>query len=1046
MAKKIDTSNLSVDYKQLMRMTVQDRVGLAKSGLGEELMQSLTPTQLALAFPKYYARQLPDIGRVITTGGAAPTYGGTAPSYGGGRPSQTAAPVPSTPSGRQNPQSSSAAKENQQNEFLNEIRRQVQERQQQGTQQTNINQYQRIPGGIDRTSKLNELKDPETKKLFATLLHAEVGGYGPKDHQAFAEKVFNRAMIENKSLKQILSDKRYFEPYQNGAFRKAQQAIDNNPNLLNSHLSTIDRVGYTGVDSIRGATHNASGSVAAAVRGEKPHQKYGDFNSVKSSIVVVGRETFYSKTWEQEKIRNLPRIAASSQTSKEDATGIIPQDQSRSQSGVTTGTRSGVSGAESESQLIERGAGVRGFTYAGREKGGGECVKGSQGVLGALLGDTKKFSQQIGHRAAGSMTLDGGNNYLSGTGYFNSPSQMTSDYLKDPKQWRIGDTVVAQGGGRGLGHIQVWNGKAWVSDFKQTGILVNNYSGHTLYRLNNDALSRLHPNYLKQMDGNGATSSYMSVNRINPGVSSTLGTDKEATPFSTQTEEIKKPSNYDSWPKVFQNYLKRNPDIEKEIFNAHALGVPVLDAFNKAYEKNPKLFEQSSEATADLVKTITNTPPGELPSTILGTDLQGSNVSAKPYERVVTNISGYSPGSPRPKAAGPGKVESTTEELNILKRGIDDRGPSLGYHAAVASFYHNKETGEKIDETSYNKLPNSQKQNYIEKAEVHQLRNPNKRVASMGGINPTTGKSWNADTYAVVRVGKMSPEKIRAYEDHLAEKLARGEIPELAIRNIYGDGQLRPAERGHLEKSTGGEGVSDAKNINKQRIFERAEKIREQIQQQQAQPQVTVTPPNTQTQQDQAPVPAEAVATPSPSKLEAEKPSGQENQGGGVSPSLRGGVSSAAATAVPVPTQEDVPSNNAYGGRETTTENVGFFDTETGKTLGTMKRGEVATVNRSGIVDLTPQQRIGEVAQLRPEFNQQIQQEQPQQQSNQPVASMTPSTQMPQSQPNMYNDANQIYGGMMGSIYNMPGSMRKAIGQTRFFNPDIEMGFNTLKA
>ena len=44
MAKKIDTSNLTVDYKQLMRMTVQDRVGLANSGLGEELMQSLTPT------------------------------------------------------------------------------------------------------------------------------------------------------------------------------------------------------------------------------------------------------------------------------------------------------------------------------------------------------------------------------------------------------------------------------------------------------------------------------------------------------------------------------------------------------------------------------------------------------------------------------------------------------------------------------------------------------------------------------------------------------------------------------------------------------------------------------------------------------------------------------------------------------------------------------------------------------------------------------------------------------------------------------------------
>ena len=123
MAKKIDTSNLTVDYKQLMRMTVQDRVGMAKSGFGEELMQSLTPTQLALAFPKYYARQLPDIGRIITGGGgggSAPSYGGAGTSSGGG---STATPAPAAPSGRQNPQPSSNAKENKSNAFLDALRK-----------------------------------------------------------------------------------------------------------------------------------------------------------------------------------------------------------------------------------------------------------------------------------------------------------------------------------------------------------------------------------------------------------------------------------------------------------------------------------------------------------------------------------------------------------------------------------------------------------------------------------------------------------------------------------------------------------------------------------------------------------------------------------------------------------------------------------------------------------------------------------------------------------------------------------------------------------
>jgi hypothetical protein len=252
---------------------------------------------------------MPDIGKIISAGGSAAAAGLPGATGGAGRSSggsggvttgPTATPVPSTPSGRQNPQPSQETRQDSFLAGLRELRQQQRSQQQQNTS----NQYQRISGGIDRSSKLSELKDPETRKLFATMLHAEVGGYGPADHQAFAEKVFNRAMIKNKSLKQILSETGYFEPYQNGAFRRAEQAISKNPELLNTHSGTIDRVGHTGVDSIRGATHNASGSVAAAVRGEKPHPKYNDFDSVKSSIVVVGRETFYSKTWEQQKIKN----------------------------------------------------------------------------------------------------------------------------------------------------------------------------------------------------------------------------------------------------------------------------------------------------------------------------------------------------------------------------------------------------------------------------------------------------------------------------------------------------------------------------------------------------------------------------------------------------------------------------------------------------------------------------------------------------------------------------------------------------------------------
>jgi len=52
---------LTVDYKQLTRMSAVDRANMLRSKYGRSLLSSLTPEQYARLFPFYYRKSLPDI-------------------------------------------------------------------------------------------------------------------------------------------------------------------------------------------------------------------------------------------------------------------------------------------------------------------------------------------------------------------------------------------------------------------------------------------------------------------------------------------------------------------------------------------------------------------------------------------------------------------------------------------------------------------------------------------------------------------------------------------------------------------------------------------------------------------------------------------------------------------------------------------------------------------------------------------------------------------------------------------------------------------------
>lgn len=195
---------------------------------------------------------------------------------------------------------------------------------------TKLPSVAKIVGGIDRSKFQAELQNPETRQLFYQMMHAEVGSQGRSSQVAFAETVFNRAHATNRTLKSILSDTRYYEPYRNGGFAKAGSAIYSNPSLTEGYASVLSEVS-AGSNTTDGATHNASGSVAASVRN-------GGYDAATSSIKTIGGETYYSKTFEQKALQNIPKIetkpeAAQSQvqtlsrTTAPSISSISPQEQ-----------------------------------------------------------------------------------------------------------------------------------------------------------------------------------------------------------------------------------------------------------------------------------------------------------------------------------------------------------------------------------------------------------------------------------------------------------------------------------------------------------------------------------------------------------------------------------------------------------------------------------------------------------------------------------------------------------------------------------------------
>lgn len=133
----------------------------------------------------------------------------------------------------------------------------------------------------------------------------------------------------------------------------------------------------------------------------------------------------------------------------------------------------------------------------------GLCPQGTQAVLAALIG-VKELGKIRGNADWFSFKTPGtggGNSSFSKSGYYKDKVKITQKsgswkgtYIQDSSQWQIGD-IIAMGylNGKKYGHIQIWTGVKWMSDFKQNRIQQNNVDPNTvaLWRLSEKGIEAL---------------------------------------------------------------------------------------------------------------------------------------------------------------------------------------------------------------------------------------------------------------------------------------------------------------------------------------------------------------------------------------------------------------------------------------------------------------------------------------------------------------------------------------------------------------------------
>jgi hypothetical protein len=241
--------------------------------------------------------------------------------------------------------------------------------------------------------------------------------------------------------------------------------------------------------------------------------------------------------------------------------------------------------------------------------------------------------------------------------------------------------------------------------------------------------------------------------------------------------------------------------------------------------------KQQSEAKNKLIKELYNRP-----------SMTSSDYIQAPFDNRETTIvpNQYTQDLPGGDSATRNKKDvrgivfhKSPLSLEQLQKGEDARGSSYGYNTAIISSYVDA-SGNRLSEAEWKRLSDSEKQNYTEKAEVHQIRSedvrPNQMKGSTSSARSNIGKELdNTNALGVVTIGSDSPAKQAAAQNYVADLLARGVITEEALSSTYGHGEVQPDEgRASLDPGKTPEGSYMAESIrnNVDEIKKKAEEIR----------------------------------------------------------------------------------------------------------------------------------------------------------------------------------------------------------------------------
>ena len=586
MAKKIDPSSLTVDYKQLMRMPLSQRLEIANSGFADDVLRDITPTQLAQAFPRYYQRAMPDIGKIVSAGGSGTLPAATAiPSPKSSTPS-----TPSTPSGRQNPQQS---QQSQRNALLDALEEATGKK----------TQYTTSGSGVDRSRFKKELEnDPQLAQRIMSLAKAEVGNQGPSAQQKWMETIFNRAYAQGRSLSQVIDPN-------NGYWPKGQKRPQLSKAEIDAYQATLGKV-VAGSNESNYATDNASAGLA------KKREQSGRVGTWDNG------EFFYIDNHYRKAMERLR--AETEQRARDQATKPLKPDQERpSQSGAVTGLtpESSIPGKTSDPNKVTKDNSKQIIAQAakGDKTIGDRILDRALQLEGMNEIDNRRTIQKYlkngGKGVDPAVTpwcADFINSTLAQEGIKGTGSEVATSFSKwgisvDPSKVRKGDVLVEhrnRAPGEPGGHVSFATGQTRINP--RTGRLEIEYYG------GNQGVPGRGP---IEANKKWIDASKLYVRRAPEAQEEMISGNIQSRDTKTK-EDLKYPNDYNSWdPKLKQYIESLSPELQQKIFDKNEELVSqnkghINDLFAKLVEKNPDLFAVAPKAIVDSVK---NAPPGEAP-------------------------------------------------------------------------------------------------------------------------------------------------------------------------------------------------------------------------------------------------------------------------------------------------------------------------------------------------------------------------------------------------------------------------------------------------